>query len=75
MKRVVRNKQDYCNYHGYKLIDGSKYVETTPILRHDHVTAGAGNEKIVKRPYWSGLNGGVWIAKSSPWTHWYMNEL
>ncbi|CAM9210175.1 unnamed protein product [Ectocarpus fasciculatus] len=36
--------------------------------------AGRGKDMIMTED-WSGLNGGVWIAKKSPWTHSFMKEL
>ncbi|CAM9172364.1 unnamed protein product [Ectocarpus fasciculatus] len=36
--------------------------------------AGTGADMIMTQD-WSGLNGGVWIAKSTPWTKWFMKEL
>lgn len=63
------NNFDYVMY-----IDSDAIIMDPKRPLDEFLIAGRGSDMIMTQD-WSGLNGGVWIAKSSPWTHWYMKEL
>lgn len=63
------NRFDYVMY-----IDADAIIMDPKRPLDEFLIAGKDGDMIMTED-WSGLNGGVWIAKSSPWTHWYMKEL
>jgi len=63
------NRFDYVMY-----IDSDAIIMDPKRPLDEFIIAGGSSDMIMTED-WSGLNGGVWIAKSSPWTHAYMKEL
>eukprot|EP01038_Epipyxis_sp_PR26KG_P006894 gene6894-9446_t len=107
MKRVIENRMQYCNKHGYTLINANQLLDNSrpaawskiKAVRHyllskqfDYVMymdmdvvimnqqiklESLLNEIAIQHDLlmtsdWSGLNTGIWLAKNSTWSSWFL---